>query len=223
MALGSFPLALRGAELLVLDKLKAGSKFTWCRYGTATVQLLCSHLCFCFRCFPAPVAISQCYSCCLLRVLLFPFCGYLTTALGPAHLRVVASGLWSLAVTVHLLLPRPFLWLVLPSPAHHLPANSLTSPAGAGLLCSPGSLQWSRPALKGGDSLLRALPLPLSSFCCWISRWRSCVHDSMEVPLDKIQSWGATSSLSWQEEMQEVLFASYNLPSHAAWIIFEYQ
>lgn len=171
MALGSFPLALRGAELLVLDKLEAGSKFTWCRYGTATVQLLCSCLCFCFRCFPAPVAVSQCYSCCFLRVLLFPFCGYLTTALGPAHLRVVASGLCCLALTVHLLLPQPFLWHVLPSPAHHLPANSLTSPAGAGLEIAVESSSFKRWWFPP-----TCLAFALSSFYCWIARWRSSVH-----------------------------------------------
>lgn len=62
MALGSFPLALRGAELLVLDKLKAGSKFTWCRYGAATLQLS-------LLLFPSFSCTSSCLR--ALRLLLF--------------------------------------------------------------------------------------------------------------------------------------------------------
>lgn len=105
----------------LLDKLKAGSKFIGCRYGAATVQLLRSCLCFCCCHFPAPVAVSQCYSCFFksiaLSVLWLPDnCTWTGTS--------VCSGLWPLlsccnSPSARLVLSRLFLWHVLHGAAHH--------------------------------------------------------------------------------------------------------
>lgn len=146
-----------------------------CRHCAATLQLSLL-LPLSFSCTGSHLPVLQLL---LFGVLLFLLCGYLTNTLGLAYLHVVASGLCCLAVTLTLLgwnSPGCPCGLCFTAQCATLPANSHSSPASAGCCVVPGFLQWSGPALKGVDSFLPALPLPLSSFCCWMSSWRWCVQ-----------------------------------------------